>query len=277
MKQLLLLLVCFATAIAAAQEDMPRENFNRDVLGQMGISQNLSAKVASDATFQEADGSKVAFGDLLGKRPVIVMPMYFECGGVCGISTDSLLKSAIAMDEITVGKDYDVVLLSINPRENPSITEPRWNTVNKLYKREGSTGGWHFLTGDLENIRKFTDSIGFKWVYNAQDGRINHPAGLVVLTKTGEISSYIIDKEFPSAFLRNMIADAKVGKIGKKSEANLIGCITMDAPTQARSSMIENSIRIASAVFAVLVGLWIASMILSERKKKQKMMTGGLA
>ncbi len=278
MKWLLCFLITAASALGFGQYgSSPHANFNENVLRHMGVDQLLGNKVATDATFQEADGTTVRFGDLLGKRPLVVMPMYFECHGVCGISTDSLLKATIGIDKKTVGTDYDVVLLSINPAEDPSVTAPRWKTAEKLYRRDASAHGWHLLTGDLENIRRLTDSIGFKWVYDQKEKSINHPAGLVVLTKDGTISSYIIDSDYPAAFLNNMLTVAQEGKIGRKVQPNLVACITMDHATQTRSAAIENGIRIISAGFAVLLGLWIARMIMSERKKKNDVLTGGVA
>lgn len=252
-------------------------NFQKDVLDKMGVDQRLGAKVPTDAVFQEADGRTVKFGELLGKRPMIIMPMFFSCQGVCGVETDSLLKSVIGMEDLNVGKDFDVILLSINPKENPSVTGSRWETVNKLYKRPGSSQGWHFLTGDITNIRKMTDALGFKWVYDAKEDRFNHPAGLMVLAADGTITSYVINKEFAPPFLRTLVNEAKTGEVSKKSEPILFGCIMIDRATGARSLMIENVIRLSAAVFAVFVGLWIAGMVLSERRKKQKMITGGVA
>ncbi len=249
-------------------------NFNRDVLAKMGVDQKYGNQVPGDAVFRDDHWRTIRFGDLYGKRPIIVMPMFFECQGVCSVEVDSLMQAAIQMDNLNVGRDFDIVLLSINPKETPSLTSVRWNSAVKLYGRAGSEDGFHFLTGTYENIRKVTDALGFKWVYNPKDGNINHPAGLMVLSSKGQITGYMVNKDFPRAFLVHMIADAKAFRESPKTDTVLFGCIMIDHATGRRSLVIENVIRLCAAVFAVGLFGWIAGMSLSGKKKNAK---GGLA
>jgi len=273
------LLVCSTLALVCAAvfgQSAPtaqRVDFNKDVLARMGVDQRFGAQVPGDAVFRDEHGRIIQFGDLYGKRPLIVMPMYFNCPGICGVETDSLMQAAIQMNDLTVGRDYDVVLLSINPKETPALTYSRWKPTVDLYGRPGSDEGFHFLTGTYDNIRKITDALGFKYVYNAKDGTINHPAGLMVLSPKGVITGYMVNKDFPAAFLVHMIEDAKASMVSPKTDTVLFGCIVMDPATGRRSLVIENVIRLCCAAFAIGLFCWIASMSLSGRQKHPK---GGL-
>lgn len=255
----------------AAQQD---RNFTKDVLSKMGVEQRLGEYVPADVPFQNQHGETIRFGDLYGKRPIVIMPMFFECKGVCAVETDALMQSVCQMSQLTVGKDYDVVMLSINPKEKPELTLPRWNGVIKLYEKPEARQGFHFLTGDLANIRKITDSLGFKWVYDEKENTINHPAGLMLLSPKGQITGYMVNKEFPRAFLSRMIADAGSFKISKKTESILFGCIMIDHATGKRSLVIENVIRLCAGVFAIGMACWIVGMSLSGKSRRAK---GGLA
>jgi protein SCO1/2 len=258
----------------AGRSNLIQRNFNRDILSKMGVDQRLGETVPGDVPFQDEHGRSIKFGDLYGSRPIIVMPMFFQCKGVCGVETDALLRSAIDLPDINVGRDFDIVMLSINPRETPALTLPRWNTTIKDYNRPGAENGFHFLTGSLENIKKVTNALGFKWVYDAKEESINHPVGIIVLSPQGKITSYMINKEFPRAFLTHVIADAKISKVGPKTETVLFGCIMIDHVTGKRSLVIENVIRLCAAIFAVGVAFWIVGMSLSGKSRKAK---GGLA
>ncbi|HVT12087.1 MAG TPA: SCO family protein [Fimbriimonadaceae bacterium] len=256
---------------AAQQQQI---NFSRDVLAKMGVDQHYGAQVPGDVPFNDEHGNAIKFGDLYGSRPLIVMPMFFLCQGVCSVETDSLLQNIIQMDDLTVGKDYDVILLSINPKETPELILPRWKSTVKMYGRTDSEKGFHFLSGTYENIRKITDALGFRWVYDPKEGTINHPAGLMLLSPEGKITGYMINKEFPRAFLSHMITDAKASKISPKTDTVLFGCIMIDHATGRRSLVIENVIRLCAAIFAVGVACWIVGMSVSGKSRKAK---GGLA
>ncbi|MFI5386526.1 MAG: SCO family protein [Fimbriimonadales bacterium] len=263
-------------ASAAAQQQ--QINFTRDVLSKMGVDQNLGRQVPGNVPFTDEHGRAIKFGDLFGSRPIIVMPMFFECKGVCSVETDSLLHTAIDMPDLSVGRDFDIVMLSINPKETPELTLPRWNGTVKIYNVHGdrpeAEKGFHFLTGSYDNIRKITDALGFRWVYNAKDDQINHPAGLMVLSPTGQITGYYVDKEFQRTFLTHLLADAKDLKVSPKTESQLFGCIMIDHATGRRSIVIENVIRLFAGVFAVGLACWIVGMSLSG---KHRNLRGGSA
>lgn len=251
-----------------------QRNFTKDVLDKMGVDQKLGEMMPADVPFQNQFGETIKFGDLFGKRPIVIMPMFFECKGVCSVETDSLLKNAIQLKDINVGRDYDIVMLSINPRETPDLTFPRWKGVIKLYDRPQADKGFHFLTGKLDDIRKVTDALGFKWVYDAKENTINHPAGLMVLSPEGKITGYLVNKEFPAKFVAKLVTDASQSKVSPKTETVLFGCIMIDHATGKRSLVIENVIRLCAAVFAVGMACWIVGMSVSSKGRKAK---GGLA
>jgi protein SCO1 len=261
----------------SAADQQRQANFSRDVLSKMGVDQRLGQQVPGDVAFQDEHGRTIKFGDLYGSRPIVIMPMFFECKGVCGVETDSLLQAIIQMQDLSVGRDFDIVMLSINPKETPDLTLSRWNNTVRLYNVHGDRPdgekGFHFLTGTLPNIRRVTDALGFKWVYDAEEDLINHPAGLMVLSPTGKITGYLVNKEFPRVFLAHLIADATDSKISAKTESVLFGCIMIDHATGRRSLVIENVIRLTAAVFAVGLACWIVGMSFSGKKGKAK---GGL-
>lgn len=255
-----------------------KANFQRDVLSKMGVEQHPGNQVPGDVPFMTEHGQSILFGDLYGKRPIVIMPMFFQCKGVCGVETDALLQTAIQMTDLNVGRDYDIVMLSINPKETPDLALPRWKTTVSTYNQNGTRPeaeqGFHFLTGSYDNIRRITDALGFKWVYDAKEDNINHPAGLMVLSPSGKVTGYLINKEFPQTFMTHLVNDAKQSKISEKNETVLFGCIMIDHATGRRSLVIENVIRLCAAVFAVCMGVWIYGMSVSGKSRNAK---GGLA
>lgn len=252
-------------AVLAVTTASAQQTFNQ-ALKQMKIDQKLGAQVPAEATFADETGQKIKFVSLLGDRPVILLPMFFNCQGICGTEVDNLLQS-VAKTKLKVGKDYDVVLLSINPRETPELAQNKKTSLLKVFTDEGSKHGFHFLTGDLEQIRKVTDAVGFGFAYDPTDGRINHPAGLMILTPGGRVSQYIYGAVYPKGELEDSLGLAAQDKLGRKAEVVLLGCIMIDPVTGRRSLIIENVIRLVAGLTAVGLFSWIGVMTYKHRRE----------
>jgi len=78
---------------------------------------------------------------------------------------------------------FDVVMLSIKPTETPQLAADKKKLILSAYHVPGGDEGVHGLVGDLENIHKITDTVGFRYKYDPNTQLINHPAGLMVLDK----------------------------------------------------------------------------------------------
>jgi protein SCO1 len=238
----------------------------KDSLAQMKIEQKLGSQVPAEATFKDENGKQIKFASLLGHRPVVLLPMFYLCRGVCGKEADNLMKTIARLEDKQVGRDYDVVFLSINPKETPELAMNKKTSLLKVMKGEFNQEGYHFLTGTMEEIRKVTDAVGFGFAYDPIDGRINHPAGLMILTPAGRVTEYILGAEYPKPIFKDALALAEQNKIGKKAEVILLGCVMIDPVTGQRSIVIENVIRLIAGVFALGLFAWIGSMMLKNRR-----------
>lgn len=269
--------VSLLVSVAGAQT-----RFNQS-LAQMKIDQKLGAQVPADATFKDETGKQIQFASLFGRRPIVLLPMFYLCRGVCGKETDNLLKTIARMEgqamgekpsevksdgtNLSVGKDFDVVFLSINPKETPELAMNKKLSLLKVMKGDTNREGYHFLTGKMEDIRKVTNAVGFGFDYDESDGRINHPAGLMILTPGGKVTQYITGAEYPKPVLTEAISLAHQNKVGKIAEVELLGCVMIDPITGERSIVIEGVIRLVSGIFAIGVFAWIVSMILKNRHR----------
>ncbi|OJU64375.1 MAG: hypothetical protein BGO01_19890 [Armatimonadetes bacterium 55-13] len=253
-------------ALAVVSFAPAQQSFNQ-ALQQMKIEQKLGAQVPADATLRNEKGENIKFASLLGKRPVVLLPMFFLCRGICGKEVDSLLKDVAVLKDKKVGKDYDVILLSIDPRETPELAMNKKVSLLKVFNQEGSQEGFHFLTGELKEIRKVTDAVGFGYAYDEKDGRINHPAGMMVLTASGKVSQYIYGADYPPKMVELALDTASQDKLGTKAEVELLGCIMIDPKTGERSLVIENVIRLIAGICAIGIFSWIGVMAFQNRRE----------
>jgi protein SCO1/2 len=227
---------------------------------QMDLQQRLGNQVPLDARFKDESGKDIQFGDLVGERPLIVLPMFFTCGGVCRIEMESLFKVINKDKKFTVGEDFDVVFFGIHPKETYELAREKEKVVVDAYKRPSGEQGFHALTGDMASIRQVTDAIGFKFTYDEKTGQINHPAGITFLNKKGEVSGYIFGKDYATSVVRKNVEAAEAGEYGVEPEVVFLGCIMIDPVTGQKSLVIKNLMKVLGISTVLMMGCWIAFM-----------------
>ncbi len=235
---------------------------------RIGIDQKLGDQVPLDVPVIDEHGNHIKLGDVLHGKPVVFMPIFYSCKGVCGVELSNMLKSAIKMKKtFPIGDKYDLVVLSINPKETPDLALAKEKDMQDMYGMPESAGGWHLLTGDGEaNIRRVTDALGFRYEYKPETDQINHPSGIMVLTPQGKISSYIYGADYPTKVLQDSLVLANEGKVGAKAEVILLGCIMVDPVTGKRTVVVEQVLKIAGIMTVLILGLSILKMSLDTKK-----------
>src|ERR1041384_4743858 len=186
---------------AQAQMKEPAQGRPVDQKRDVGIDPKLNAQVPMDATFTDEFGKKVRLGDLLVQKPTVLNLIFYKCTGSCLLEGDGMVKVFRAM-RFDIGKEYNVITVSINPTEGTSVAMDKKETFMPAYGRKSPPEGWHFLTGDRENIDKLATAVGFRFVYDPAKDQIAHATGIMVLTPQGKISRYFMGVGYPATELR---------------------------------------------------------------------------
>jgi protein SCO1/2 len=124
---------------------------------------------------------------------------------------------------------------------------------------------WHYVTSNPESIAKVTEALGFRYTYNEATGLINHPAGIMVLTPEGKVSSYIYGQDYPTRVLEDDIKVAAQNKIGREAEVVLLGCVRVDSVTGQRTLVIEGVLRLFCIATVISI---VASILVMNKKYK---------
>ena len=238
------------------------------------FDQRLGAEVPLDLPFKDESGKDVKLGDYFGKRPVILVLIFFDCKSSCLLIREGLIKTLNLQKQLVVGKDFDVVVVSINPKEQPETAAGMKAIYTANYRYPNSDDGWHLLTGKRENILALTSTVGFGYtiteVKDPKTGetsdRISHPSGIIVLTPQGTTSLYMLGATYPQELLRRGIEDAKVEKVGVKTETILLGCFMYDAKTGKYRPVVENMLIVSGLATALILFTSIAVMSFKHRR-----------
>jgi len=165
-----------------------------------------------------------------------------------------------------VGRDFDVIVVGSDPVETPDLAKAKLNqTIATSRNLRGTEAGWHFLTGSLKNIHSVTNAIGFYYTYDEGQDVVNHAAGLMFVTPSGVVSSYILGPRYTPEALGENLEIARKNQLGVKSNDIFFGCIHIDPLTGKRSIVIQNVISVAGVV--TVVGLLLTILTLSGKAR----------
>lgn len=242
------LLVAFAVSLNARNVQGTRPKY----LEGVGIEQKLNAQIPLNAEFKDVFGRTVRLGQILGKRPAILALVYFTCPNLC----DQILHGMIAaMRQIRLrpGRDYDVIAISINPAEGPPEAAEKRLQVANFYQPGYSLKGFHFLTGNEQNIRAVTDAVGFHYRYDPKSKMFFHGAGIMVLTPQGKAARYLYGVYFEPLDLKLSLVEASHNTIGSATDEILLFCCHYDPATGKYTSAVLGALRYAAALTLVLL------------------------
>jgi protein SCO1/2 len=206
----------------------------------------------------------VRLGDYFGKKPVLLMPVYFRCPMLCPLALDGMTR-ALKVLTFVAGADYELVVFSINPDEVPYEAKQSKDEALERFDRPGGES-WHFLTGTEESIGRLTRALGFRYAYDAQRGEYVHASTLVVVTPEGRISRYLYTTEPAPKDLRFALVEGSEGRLGTPADHVLLYCFQYDATTGKYTVLTMRLVRGAAAVTVLALALFIGYMVRQEKR-----------
>jgi protein SCO1/2 len=270
----LCLAVCAGDARAQAWKDTEgpatTPNVKPAMLDGVDIVEHLGGALPRDAAFRDSDGKAVKLGDYFdGKRPVLFVFAYHTCPMLCSLVLDAAVKSINDLPW-TVGEEFDVVSVSIDPKDTPeTATKKRAQVVASYSRARGDTKGWHFLVGEEDQIRKVTDAIGFKYNYDERQKQYAHPAAIYLLTPNGTIARYLYGIQYPPADVRLGLLEATQGHSISTTERILLFCYHYDPQGHRYSLVAMNVMRLGGGVTLLLFGVFFTLMWARGRRKRR--------
>jgi protein SCO1 len=234
-------------------------------LKEVGFDQNLNQQVPLDAQFTDEQNRAVRLGDYFGQKPVILVMAYYNCPMLC-IQVLNGLAASLSVLSLQAGSDYEVVVISIDPREKPPLAVTKKATFLERYRRPQEAGGIHFLVGEQAPITRVAKAVGFRYVWDATLQQFAHPTGIVVVTPAGLISRYLFGVEYGPRDLRLALVESSAGTIGSPVDSVLLYCYHYDPQTGRYGLVVMALLRIAGAATALALGAFVLVMVRRERR-----------
>jgi protein SCO1/2 len=249
-------------------------------LKDVGISEHLGAQVSIDhLQFLDESGKRVVLGDYFKHgRPVLMTIIYYECPNLCSFVLNGLVSSLKTMDWVP-GKQFDLVAVSMDPREGPELAARKRAGYLASYHRPETAAGWHFLTALPEqniaaahrgdppsnsSVTQLANEVGFQFRWAGD--QYAHTAAVYVLTPEGKVSRYLYGIDFPQATVRLSLLEASNGKIGSIVDRVVLFCYHYDPQTKKYSPYVMHLMQAGGGVTVLFLGLFLFISWRSERR-----------
>lgn len=238
-------------------------------LQKVGIEQKLGDQLPLDTEFKDENGKSVKLGEYFGKRPVILALVYYECPMLCNEVLNGLTGSLKGMS-FDAGKDFDVVAISFDARENdkPDLARNKKASYMERYGRAGTDGGWHFLTGTQDSIDKVTKAAGFNYYWDEKTNQFAHAGAIMLTTPQGKMSRYFYGIDYAPKDLKFGIMESAEDKVGNITDQLLLYCYHYDPASGKYGFAILRVIRVTAV--AMLIGFGSMLFVFWRRNKVKK-------
>ncbi len=236
----------------------------------IGVDSHIGDFLEMDLAFNDEQNRRVKIGDYFdGKRPVLLSFNYSDCPKLCSVQLENM-TSTLREINFKINEDFQFVSISIDPTEQTSRSRKTKELYTQQYNKKGTEDGWHFLTGDLDEIVSMADICGFRYKYVREQKLYSHPPVFILISPEGKIVRYIHGLDYDPKTMELALIESAEGKIG--SPINIlsygIGCFTFDESTGKYTFQAMAIMRIGGAITAFLLIITLVPYWFSRRNRK---------
>jgi protein SCO1/2 len=247
------------------------------ILSGVGIVQNLNRQLPLSLTFTDDAGKQVQLASYFGKRPAILALVYYQCPMLCSEELNGL-TGALQMVKFVPGKDFDVIVVSIDPTEGTDLAAAKKRIYLKRYGHPETASGWHFMTGTQPNIDALTKAVGFGYVkIPGPDGKLTqfaHASAIQIVTPEGKLAQYYMGVEYSPKDLRLGLVDASANRIGSPVDNILTYCYHYDPKTNKHSLIVARVVQLGGLITVFGLGGFMLAMFRRDARQNAQLGTG---
>jgi protein SCO1/2 len=221
-------------------------------LQNVGFEPPLNGQIPLDLSFRDEHGRDVTLREYSEQRPVLLALVYYGCPMLCN-QVELGVVGTLKMLSFTPGRDYEVVFVSFDPRENPAMAAQKKEAAMAHFGRRDTASGWHFLTGSKESIDALTKAANFRYSFDTRANIFAHASGIMLLTPDGRISRYFYGVEYPSRDVRLGLVDASAGKIGTPIDHLLLFCFEYNPESTRYSAAVLKIVRLGGLLTILII------------------------
>ena len=188
-----------------------------------------------------------------------------DLGQLLFSASTGLADLSNTLTALRAGRDYALVVLSIDPAETSADANAAKMQDVSAYGLSGAEHSLHYLTGSTNQIQAVADAIGFRDRLDQQTKQFVHPAGVVFVTPGGVISSYLLGVGYTPTDIRSEVHRADLGSVAAAGSPVLLLCFHFDPATGRYTLEILKLLRLAAVLTLATVGGTLFLLFRRER------------
>lgn len=245
----------------------PADRLPAQLVG-VGIEEHLGRAIDLDLEFNDENGQPVKLRQFFNQgRPVLLDLVYYNCPQLCTLILNRQVEIMKQMPW-TPGDQYEIVSISIDPRETPDIASKKKASYLADYGKPAP--GWHFLTDRDDNAKRLAELIGYHYRWDPRIQQYAHLAGIMILTPEGKMARYLYGINYRALDLRLGLSEASENRSTPTIDKVLLFCYHYD-PVENKYVLFANDFMKAGGALTVLIlGWFLFRMIRLERHRKEK-------
>ena len=252
------------------KETGPANDKPPTILEGVGISQKLNGQVPLGLSFTDDQGKQVQLASYFGKKPAILALVYYQCPMLCSEELNGLTSALQMVDEVP-GRDFDVIVVSIDPSEGTDLASAKKRSYLKKYGHPETASGWHFMTGTQANIDVLTKAVGFGYVkIPGPDGKLTqfaHASSIQIVTPEGKLAQYYMGVEYSPKDLRIGLVEASSNRIGSPVDNILTYCYHYDPQTNKHSLIVARVVQLGGLITVFSLGGFMLVMFRRDARQ----------
>ena len=259
-----------AQVASYGDKQMGPANKKSSILDSVGITQRLNQPLPLNLTFKDETGKDVQLASYFGAKPAIFSLVYYQCPMLCSEELNGLTGALQMVDE-KPGRDFNIIVVSIDPTEGPDLAASKKAYYVKRYGHPESASGWHFLTGTEPNIEALANAVGFRYTrIPGPDGKLTqyaHASAIQIVTPEGHIAQYYMGVEYSPKDLRLGLAEASDNRIGSPVDNILTYCYHYDPGTNKHSLIVARVVQFGGIVTVLTLAGFMYMMFRADVKR----------
>lgn len=230
---------------------------------EVGIEEHLDDHLPPDILLVDEKNQTTNLGALIDK-PTIINLVYYRCPGICSPLMEGL---ADVMDKVDLelGKDYQVLTISFDPRESIELARRKKNNyLNLMTNPEPAREHWKFFVSDSASIARLTDAVGFRYRRTGND--FIHAAAIVIVSPDRKITRYLNGTFFLPFELTLAITEASEGISAPTVNRILQFCFAYDPVGQ---KYVVSMTRVALPIITLSAIIIVLILVIRTSGKKK--------
>jgi protein SCO1/2 len=240
-----------------------------DITDQVGFDPHPGARVALGLPFRDDTGRAGGLAAMPLAHPLVLVLVQFRCRDLCPLILEGL-ASVLRESRLLPGRDYNVVVVSIDPAETPAMAASARRALAGRIGQGDALPGWRLLTGPAGSITALARSVGFRYAWDPRTEQFAHPAGAVIVTPDGRIARYLFGMGFDARDLRLAVVEASAGHVGSVVDQLLLTCYHYDATAGRYTATVMNVVRAGAGSGALALAALIVWLVRADRARARR-------